>query len=80
MARTEVMPDCPGFDPPTRSRDHFTFLEAHDAYRQCEESERLGRRTGALVNAICETPSETAKGALEKLEIAYMAIGDGGGV
>ncbi len=73
-ASVEAMPDCPQIP---FYRDRTAFLEAHDAYRGWDESNRLSGQTGALARAIFETPAETAKGALEKLKIAYMATGDG---
>ncbi len=73
-ARVEAMPDYPSRGGHKR-RD---FLETHDAYRYYDESSRLGDQTGVLVKGIFETPAQTAKGALEKLKIAYTAIGDGG--
>ncbi len=51
-ARIEAMPDCPSRGGYKR-RD---FLETHDAFRYCDESERLGNSAGALANAIFETP------------------------
>jgi len=78
-AEIEARPDCPALDPATSSQAHFAFLEANDAYRHCDDLERLYKQTGALANAIFETPARTTKGALEKLKIAYTAIGDGEG-
>jgi hypothetical protein len=78
-AEIEARPDCPPLDPATSSQAHFAFLEANDAYRYCDELERLYKQTGALANAVFETPARTTKGAFEKLKIAYTAIGDGEG-
>jgi len=78
-AEIEARPDCPPIDPATCSRDHFAYLEANDAFRYYGETERLIEKTGPLVNTVFETPARTTKGALEKLKIAYTAIGDGEG-
>ncbi len=77
-ARIEAMLHCPAISPWGGNNTHFAFLEAHDAYRYLDQSSRLGDQTGVLVKGIFETPAQTAKGALEKLKIAYTAIGDGG--
>ncbi len=76
-ARIEAMPDCPDFDPPTRSRAYLAFLRAHDAFRYYDESGRLGEQTGVLANAIFEIPAETFRGAIEKFHIAHLAVGSG---
>jgi hypothetical protein len=73
-AAVEAMPDCPQIP---FYRDRTAFLEAHDAYRGWEQGNRLNERTGALAKTIFGTPAQTAKGALEKLKIAYTAVGDG---
>ncbi len=78
-AEIEARPDCPPPDPATSSRAYIAFLEANDAFRYYGETERLIEKTGALANVIFETPARTTKGALEKLKIAYTAIGDGEG-
>jgi len=78
-AEIEARPDCPALDPATSSRDHFAYLEAADAFRYYGETERLIEKTGPLANVIFVTPARTTKGALEKLKIAYTAIGDGEG-
>ncbi len=78
-AEIEARPDCPPCDPATGSRANSAFLEANDAFRYWDQAQILGKQTGALVNAIFETPAQTATGALEKLKIAYTAVGDGGG-
>ncbi len=74
-AEIEARPDCPARDPATRSRAHEAFLEANDAFRYCDQSERLGNQAGALTNAIFETPAQTARGVLEKVRILYIARG-----
>ncbi len=75
-ASVEAMPDCPQIP---FYRDRNAFLKAHDAYRGWEQGNRLNEQTGALAKTIFGTPAQTAKGALEKLKIAYLAVGDGGG-
>ncbi len=75
-ARIDAMPDCPGFDPPTFSRDYLAFLEVHDANRYDDDSGRLGEQTGAIANAIFEIPAETVRGAFEKLKIAHIVVGN----
>ncbi len=78
-ASVEAMSGCPQLGANlNHNKAHFAFLEAHDAYRYEDQSRRLGDQTGVLVKGIFETPAQTAKGALEKLKIAYTAIGDGG--
>ncbi len=76
-AAVEAMPDCPPISPWYKGEPHFAFLEAHDAHRYYDQASRLADQTGALAKAIFETPAQTAEGALEKLKIAYMAVGDG---
>ncbi len=80
-ASVEAMPDCPRppFLPPDYGHGHTAFLAAHDAHKYLGEANRLNDQTGALAAAIFETPAESAKGALEKLKIAYTAVGDGEG-
>ncbi len=73
-AAVEAMPDCPQVP---FYRDRTTFLEANDAYRGWEQCNRLNEQTGALAKTIFGTPARTSRGALEKLKIAYMAVGDG---
>ncbi len=72
-ATVEAMPDCPGF-PDYHARD--AFLEAHDYFRYWPEANKLGEPMGAFVNAIFETPAETARGVLGKISILYIARGD----
>ena len=75
-ARIEAMPDCPQPDGTVKgAQAYFAFLDAHDAHRYYDESGRLGEPTGALANAIFETPANTVEGAFEKLKIAHLAIG-----
>ncbi len=87
-ARIEAMPGCPvariwhagdteDGRPTWRERD--AFLEEHDAYKYYDECNSLWNQTGEFANALFETPSQTTKGALEKLKIAYTAAGDGEG-
>ncbi len=73
-ASVEAMPDCPQIP---FYRDRTAFLKAHDAYRGWEQGNRLNEQTGALAKTIFGTPAQTVKGALEKLKIAYVAVGDG---
>ena len=78
-AAVEAMPDCPelqGYPTGGDGSAHYAFLEAHDAYRYSDAANRLGAQTGALVNAIFETPAQTASGVLEKVRILYIARGD----
>ena len=79
-AQIGAMPDCPG--PQTWPSGEYAlpraaFLETHDAFRYWDECNRLNEQTGALAKAIFETPAQTARGVLEKLKIAYLAVGDG---
>ena len=74
-ASVEAMPDCPQIP---FYRDRAAFLEVRDAYRDWDESNRLGEQTGALANVIFETPAKTARGVLEKVRIVYAARGDYG--
>ncbi len=79
-AQIEAMPDCPG--PQTCRSGGYAlaraaFLEAHDAYRYWDQCNRLNEQTGALAKAIFRMPARTSRGALEKLKIAYTAVGDG---
>ena len=74
-ARIEAMADCPPISPYSNTSAHFAFLEAHDAYKYCDESSRLGELAGQLANAIVETPARTFRGAVEKFKIAHLAVG-----
>jgi len=77
-----AMPDCPkppGFPTGGDYSARETFMEAHDAYRGWDQCNRLNEQTGALAKTIFGTPARTAKGALEKLKIAYIAVGNGAG-
>ena len=84
--RIESMPDCPVVRPwfagdpapdPLKWRERVAFLESHDHCKHYDAANEIHGQTGAVATAIFETPAETAKGALEKLKIAYMAVGDG---
>ncbi len=78
-ASVEAMPDCPRppFLPPDYGHGHTAFLAAHDGHKYLGEANRLNDQTGALAKTIFGTPAQTVKGALEKLKIAYVAVGDG---
>ena len=79
-AAVKARPDCPPFGESIEGNQaHHDFLVAHDCSRYWDRANRLNDQSGPLANAIFETPARTAKGALEKLKIAYMAVGDGEG-
>ena len=86
-AKVEAMPDCPSGRGPcgdlaemrARNKAHWDFLEARGVWDGYDEPNRLNDQAGALAKAIFETPAQTAKGAIEKLKIAYTAVGDGEG-
>ena len=76
-ARIEAMPDCPELDATVEgNRAYFAFLKAHDSYKYYDESGRLGARAGATANAIFKMPAETVKGAVEKLKIVHIVVGN----
>ncbi len=65
----EDMPDCPEVDGTREGNQaHSDFMEAHDAFRYCDESERLGNSVGALANAIFETPPPGMAGRSRKVQ------------
>ena len=66
-AEIEARPDCPPPDPATSCRAYFAFLKANDAFRYCDQSNRLGEQAGALANVIFEAPAKTARGVLENV-------------
>ena len=77
-AAVKARPDCPPLGESFEgNKAHHDYMDAHDGSRYWDPANRLNEQSGALANAIFETPARTAKGALEKLKIAYMAVGDG---
>ena len=85
--KVEAMPNCPSALGPwgdlaelrTRNKAHHEFLGARGVWDRYDEPNRINEQVGALVNAVFKTPAQTTKGALEKLKIAYVAVGDGEG-
>ncbi len=76
-AQIEAMQDCPPLNGTVqKGRDHIAFLKEHDAFKHCDEVNRLGKQTGALANAIFATPAQTPRGVLEKTHILHAALGD----
>ncbi len=77
--RIEAMPGCPPLNGTVENgHAHIAFLEAHDAFRYCDEGNNANNARGALANVVFETPAETARGVLEKLKIINMALGNHG--
>ncbi len=78
------MPDCPSDRAPwhdydemrARNQAHHEFLGAHGVWDRYDEPNRINEQVGALINAIFETPAETARGVLEKVRLLHIARGD----
>ena len=67
-------PDLDDFHKQHRAQDDF--LSARGVWRRYDEANKINDRVGSLVNAVFETPAQTAQGVLEKVHIMYIARGD----
>lgn len=79
--RVEALPDCPPLIAEDRAQHarYWDFLGQRGVWRLADHADELHRQQGAAVNAVFDQPARTIRGALEKLRIAYTAIGDGEG-
>ena len=59
-----------------RNKAHWDFLAAHGVWDGYVEPNRLNEQAGALINAIFETPAQTARDVLEKVRLLHIARGD----
>ena len=80
-ARVIALPDCPLNGPRPMGRlDPFPkFLSDHGVDVLAHRANDLGKRCGKAALAVFAIPAQTMHGAIEKLKIAYLAIGDGDG-
>ncbi len=82
-AEAEAMPDCPpdaipAFD--KAGHDRWTaFMKAQGVWRLSNKSNAAARAMGKAANRVFAIPARTYRGAVEKVKIAYIAIGDGDG-
>ena len=78
--RVDALPDCPpmiapAFDLAAWER-HTAFWKAHGLDQRYDRSNALHTRLALICNKVFATPAQTNRGALEKLKIVYMAIGN----
>ncbi len=79
----EAMPDCPpdtipAFDKAGHDR-WKAFMKAKGVWKLADKANAAGRAMGKAANRVFSIPSRTYWGAVEKVKIAYIAIGDGDG-
>ena len=71
----EALPDCP---PPSSSGDRFMeFLEKHEDGRPWESMNQANDAMVEAAKAVFEVPARTLPGALNKLRIVAIAVGNG---
>lgn len=78
--RVRELPDCPPLVAPAFDRiDHdryCAFMKEHGVDALSDRSTELWRCGGALAQEIFTTPASTLKGAIAKLAIVRLALGD----
>ena len=78
--RITALPDCPPEVLPITDREAHErredFFDRHGADALHNEMSKLGRFAGALAYQIFATPAHTLIGAVEKLKILRLALGD----
>ena len=79
--RVDALPDCPPNKPiPMGGYEAYSqFLTDHDVDALAGRANDLTERSGKAALAVFAIPAQTMHGAIEKLKIAYLAIGDGDG-
>ena len=81
--RVEALPNCPPYCTPAEDRGAYNkyskFFADRGVHALCERSNDLNMQCGKAALAVFATPAQTMLGAIEKLKIAYLAIGDGDG-
>jgi hypothetical protein len=79
--RVDALPDCPPNKPiPMGGYEAYSqFLTNHGVDALADRANDLTERSAKAALAVFATPAQTVHGAIEKLKIAYLAIGDGGG-
>ena len=79
--RVDALPDCPPNKPiPMGGFEAYSqFLTNHGVGALADCANDLSERCGKAALAVFATPAQTMRGAIEKLKIAYLATGDGGG-
>ena len=79
-ARITALPDCPPEVLPIDDRETYEcredFIARHGALVLWNESTKLMRVAGAVAYQIFSTPAETLAGAVEKLKILRLALGE----
>ena len=83
-ARVESLPDCPPdvlpADDPEGYDRRKRFLAEHDIDDLCDLANAFSLAQGHAAGVVFGLPAQTVQGALEKLKIVHMAIGDGSGM
>ena len=70
--RIDALPDCPT----PGSEQYSAFLDERGDRALYDRTNDLWKRRGALANRISATPAQTVSGAVEKLKIVRLALGD----
>jgi len=78
--RADAHPDCPPLTAPAFDRQGHeqweAFMIEQGVYALGARSNDLGMAAGAAANAVSAIPAQTLRGALEKLKIVRLAVGD----
>lgn len=78
--RADAHPDCPTYftpvDSPEGFRQFWAFMEEQGVWKLADRANELNKQRGAAAKAIFAVPANTVRGALGKLEIVRLAIGD----
>ena len=79
----DAMPDCPPDAIPAFDKAGYdrwrAFMKAKGVWKLADKSNAAGRAMGKAANRVFAIPARTYRGAVEKVKIAYIAIGDGDG-
>ena len=81
--RVEALSDCPPYVTPAEDQKGFNrreaFMKRHGVRRLADRANQVHEQQGVAANAVFDLPAQTLQGAVEKLKIAYLAVGDGDG-
>lgn len=79
-ARADALPGCPPTALPRDDREGYArwraFMEKHGVLKRADRAHELNKQRGAAANAIFAMPASTIQGAMEKIKIVRLAIGD----
>ncbi len=76
--RVKTLPGCPTL--PVLDKAHYdrwaAFLSEHGCLALTRQADDLSKLTGAAANAVFAIPAQTIRGAVEKLKIVRLTVGD----